>query len=319
MQALPTLRQLQFFMALVRRQSFSKAAADCFVSQSTLSSAIKELETTLGCHLVDRSTRRFALTPAGRDTARRAAAILAEAEDLVRAAAERKPLDGAFQLGVIPTIAPFLLPRIAPALRQAFPNLELFLREDLTAALADRLVEGSIDAALIALPYDLPGIDWIAVADDPFYFAGPADSPLAAKKAVDSSDLRGATLLLLEDGHCLREHALDACRLSDSDIYGSFSATSLFTLTQMVRAGLGATLLPKMAVDAGLGAGAELTVRPLAARDAIRTIGLAWRKGSGRRADCELLAQAIKAELDVCGASATEPTGARTGLKRTRS
>lgn len=297
MQALPTLRQLQFFMALVRRQSFSRAAQDCFVSQSTLSSAIKELETILGCHLVDRSTRRFALTPAGRDTAQRAAAILAEAEALVRAAAARKPLEGPFQLGVIPTIAPFLLPRIAPALQRAYPKLELFLREDLTAALAERLVDGSIDAALIALPYDLPGLEWIAVGEDPFFFAGPADSPLAAKKAVEPGDLKAAPLLLLEDGHCLREHALDACRLGDSDVYGSFSATSLFTLTQMVRAGLGATLLPKMAIDAGLAAASDLLVRPLAARDAIRTIGLAWRKGSGRREECELLAAAIKAEL----------------------
>jgi LysR family hydrogen peroxide-inducible transcriptional activator len=296
-QALPTLRQLQFFVALVRRQSFSKAAGDCFVSQSTLSSAIKELETILNCHLVDRSTRRFALTPAGRDTAQRAATILTDAEDLVRAAASRKPLEGAFQLGVIPTIAPFLLPKIAPALRQSFPALELFLREDLTAPLAERLADGSIDAALIALPYALPGIEWIAVGEDPFYFAGPADSPLAAKKAVEPGDLKKAPLLLLEDGHCLREHALDACRLSDSDVYGSFSATSLFTLTQMVKAGLGATLLPKMAVDAGLAAASDLLVRPLAARGANRTIGVAWRKGSGRKEDCALLAATIKAEL----------------------
>lgn len=297
MQALPTLRQLQFFLALVRRQSFSKAAADCFVSQSTLSSAIKELETTLDCHLVDRSTRRFGLTPAGRDTAQRAATIIAEAEDLVRAAGARKPLEGAFQLGVIPTIAPFLLPKIAPALRRAFPKLALFLREDLTAALVERLTDGLIDAALIALPYDLPGLDWIAVGEDPFFFAGPADSPLAAKDAVEPGDLKKAPLLLLEDGHCLREHALDACRLSDSDLYGSFSATSLFTLTQMVRAGLGATLLPKIAVDAGLAAASDLLVRPLAARDAVRTIGIAWRKGSGRKEDCALLAQAIRAEF----------------------
>lgn len=296
MQALPTLRQLQFFLALVRRESFSKAAVDCYVSQSTLSSAIKELEATLNCHLVDRSTRRFSLTPAGRDVARRAATILSEAEDLARTAAARKPLEGPFQLGVIPTIAPFLLPRIAPALRRTFPKLELYLREDLTVALAERLVDGSIDAALIALPYDLPGLEWIEIGNDPFYFAAPPGSPLAAKESVETGDLKGASLLLLEDGHCLREHALDACRLHDSDVYGSYSATSLFTLTQMVRAGLGATLLPKMAVDAGLADAADLVVRPLAARDAARMIGVAWRKGSGRREECELLAAAVIAE-----------------------
>lgn len=297
MQALPTLRQLQFFLALVRKESFSKAAGDCFVSQSTLSSAIKELEGTLDCHLVDRSTRRFALTPAGRDVARRAGAIVSGAEDLVRSAVARKPLEGAFQLGVIPTIAPFLLPKVTPALRREFPKLDLYLREDLTAALVERLADGSIDAALIALPYDLPGLDWIAVGDDPFFFAGPSDSPLAAKKSIGVADLKGAPLLLLEDGHCLREHALDACQLRDSDVYGSFSATSLFTLTQMVRAGLGATLLPKMAIDAGLAAASDLMIRPLAPPAAARTIGITWRKGSGRRQDCELLARTIKAEL----------------------
>ncbi len=307
MQALPTLRQLQFFLALVRRQSFSRAAGDCFVSQSTLSSAIKELEGILDCHLVDRSTRRFALTPAGRDVARRAGAILSQAEDLARSAAARRPLEGAFQLGVIPTIAPFLLPIIAPALRREFPKLELYLREDLTAALADRLADGSIDAALIALPYDLPGLEWIVVGEDPFYFAGPSDSPLAAKKSIEAGDLKDAPLLLLEDGHCLREHALDACRLRDSDLYGSFSATSLFTLTQMVRAGLGATLLPKMAVDAGLAASSDLTIRPFATRDAMRTIGVAWRKGSGRREDCELLARTIRAELASAELAAGAP------------
>lgn len=304
MQPLPTLRQLQLFLALVRRQSFSKAAGDCFVSQSTLSSAIKELESILDCHLVDRSTRRFALTPAGHDVARRAGAMLALAEDLARAASARAPLEGAFHLGVIPTIAPFLLPRIAPVLRRDFPKLVLYLREDLTAALCERLTDGSIDAALIALPYDLPDLESIAVCEDPFYFAGPHDSPLSAKRTIESSDLTGAALMLLEDGHCLREHALDACRLRDSDVYGSYGATSLFTLTQMVRAGLGATLLPKMAIDAGLASSADLIVRPLASPTAIRTIAIAWRKASGRREDCELLAATIKAALaGAAGAS----------------
>ncbi len=302
MQPLPTLRQLQLFLALVRRQSFSKAAGDCFVSQSTLSSAIKELESVLDCHLVDRSTRRFALTPAGHDVARRAGAMLALAEDLARAASARAPLDGAFHLGVIPTIAPFLLPQIAPVLRRDFPKLVLYLREDLTAALCERLTDGSIDAALIALPYDLPDLESIAVCEDPFYFAGPQGSPLSAKQTIESSDLTGAALMLLEDGHCLREHALDACALRDSDVYGSYGATSLFTLTQMVRAGLGATLLPKMAIDAGLASSTDLVVRPLSSPTAKRTIAVAWRKASGRREDCELLAATIKAAL--AGASA---------------
>ena len=290
MTPLPTLRQLQFFLALVRRESFSRAAADCLVSQSTLSSAIKELEMILDRQLVDRSTRQFSLTPAGRDVAGRAARILAETEDLARSVSARKPLEGPFNLGVIPTIAPFLLPLATPGLAEKFPKLELFLREDLTGALADRLADGSLDAALLAFPYDLPGTERIEIGEDPFLFASPAGGPLAARKSVKPADLKGAHLLLLEDGHCMRDHALDACKLQPDDVASAFAATSLFTLTQMVRAGLGATLLPKMAVDAGIAASAGLAVTPLAEPAPARKIGLAWRKGSGRREDCELLA-----------------------------
>jgi LysR family hydrogen peroxide-inducible transcriptional activator len=297
MNPLPTLRQLQFFLALVRRQSFSKAASDCFVSQSTLSSAIKELESVLDRQLVDRSTRQFSLTPAGKDVAERSAKILAAAEDLARSVAARKPLEGPFNLGVIPTIAPFLLPLAAPGLAKKFPKLELFLREDLTAPLAERLADGSLDAALLAFPYDLPGADWIEIGEDPFLFAAPAGSPLAARKSLNSADLKEAHLLLLEDGHCMREHALDACKLRPDDVSGAFGATSLFTLMQMVRAGLGATLLPKMAVDAGLASNAGLCVTPLSAPSPARLIGLAWRKGSGRREDCELLADHFRDAL----------------------
>ncbi len=294
MTLLPTLRQLQFFLALVRRESFSRAANDCFVSQSTLSTAIKELESILKRQLVDRSTRHFSLTPAGKEVAGRAARILAEVEDLVRAVEQRKPLEGPFNLGVIPTIAPFLLPRAAVGLAAKFPKLELFLREDLTAALAERLADGSLDAALLAFPYDLHGADWIEIGEDPFLFAAPAGDPIAARKSVKSADLKNAHLLLLEDGHCMREHALEACSLRQDDVGGAFSATSLFTLTQMVRAGLGSTLLPKMAVDAGLAANSGLDVAPLAQPAPARKIGLAWRKGSGRREDCELLAEHFK-------------------------
>ncbi|MEZ5920977.1 MAG: hydrogen peroxide-inducible genes activator [Parvularculaceae bacterium] len=297
MTPLPTLRQLQFFMALVRRQSFSRAAADCLVSQSTLSSAIKELEGQLARQLVDRSTRRFALTPAGKEVADRASEILALAEDMTRTLAAREPLEGPFNLGVIPTIAPFVLPRAAPLLSKAYPKLELFLREDLTASLVDRLSAGALDAALIALPYDLPGLDWIELAEDPFYFAAGPDNPLAAKKTVSTEDLKSAHLILLEDGHCLREHALDVCQMRDADMSGSFGATSLFTLAQMVRSGLGATLMPKMAIDAGLATNAGLIVRPLDGAAPARKIGLAWRKGSGRSDDCARLAEILKEAL----------------------
>jgi LysR family hydrogen peroxide-inducible transcriptional activator len=290
---LPTLRQLQFFAALARRRSFSKAAEDCLVSQSTLSSAIKELEGLLGAALVDRSTRAFALTPAGDDVARRAGPILAMTEDLARAVGERRPLEGPFALGVIPTIAPFLLPAAAPRLREAFPRLELFLREDLTAALVERLNAGLLDAALLAFPYDAPALDHVEIGEDPFWFAAPATHALARRKRVSPADLGGEPLLLLEDGHCLRDHAIDACRLQAPETAAAFGATSLFTLVQMAQSGLGATLLPEMAVKAGLAKSAGLAAVPFAAPAPSRRVGLAWRKGSGRREEAEMLAQAL--------------------------
>ena len=296
---LPTIRQLQFFTALVRRQSFSKAADDCLVSQSTLSSGVKELEGLLQCRLVDRSTRSFSLTPAGEDVAARAGHLLALAEDLALSASGRRPLEGPFNLGVIPTIAPFLLPSVAPGLRAAFPKLELFLREDLTAKLVEQLMVGKLDALLIALPYDLDGIDTIDIGDDPFCFAAAPGHPLLGKKAVSSKDLADTSLLLLEDGHCLRDHAIDACKLQDPGIAAAYGATSLFTLAQMVQAGLGATLLPKMAVDAGFAATSGIETAPLAGPPPFRRIGLAWRRGSGRREEAEKIADYIREHYEI--------------------
>lgn len=295
MKALPTLRQLQFFMSLARRASFSKAAEECLVSQSTLSSAIKELEGLVGKQLVDRSTRSFALTPAGEEVAARAPRILAGAEDLVDAASARRPLEGPFTLGVIPTIAPFILPRATMRLNRKYPRLELFLREDLTAALAERLTAGLIDAALLAFPYDIPGVEVIEVGDDPFWFACNQNHPLAERKALATDDLQGCKLLLLEDGHCLREHALDACNLAGRRANASFDGTSLFTLTQMARSGLGATLLPEMAVKSGLAKGAGLCVVPFRKPAPTRRIGVAWRKGSGRGEEARAIAEIAKA------------------------
>lgn len=297
MTPLPTLRQLQFFMALVYRKSFSKAAEDSFVSQSTLSSAIKEMEALLGQQLVDRSTRAFALTPAGEEVARRAASILASTEDLVRAAVGRKPLEGPFHLGVIPTIAPFLLPKATIALQEKFPKLELYLREDLTAALAEHLSSGMIDAALLALPYELPGTEVIEIGVDPFWFACSPKHPLAGRKKLNKNDITSCRLLLLEDGHCLREHAIDACDLVDHGPTAPFSGTSLFTLTQMTRSDLGATLIPEMAVREGLAEAAGLRVIPFSDPKPSRKIGVAWRKGSGRREEAAMIADVISKQL----------------------
>ncbi|MEX0645166.1 MAG: hydrogen peroxide-inducible genes activator [Parvularculaceae bacterium] len=306
--ALPTLRQLQFFTALARRKSFSKAAEDCFVSQSTLSSAVKELEGLLGAQLVDRTTRSFALTPAGEETATRAATLLAAAEDLTRQAAARRPLEGPFALGVIPTIAPFLLPSATPLLKKAYPKLELFLREDLTANLAERLLSGLLDAAVLALPYEVAGAEMVEIGEDPFWLACSPDDPLTNKKNLRPADLAGVNLLLLEDGHCLREHAIDACKLRRPDA-AAYGATSLLTLTQMVQSGLGATLLPEMAVKSGLADATGLSVARFAAPAPARRIGVAWRKGSARREEALAIAEILKKAM------AEKPFGKRKQAK----
>ncbi len=201
-------------------------------------------------------------------------------------------------MGVIPTIAPFVLPRVSKALRKAFPKLELYLREDLTATLAERLAAGLVDAAVLAFPYDLPGVDSIEIAEDPFWFACSPDHPLANKKFVKRDEIRGCELLLLEDGHCLREHAVDACELRDRDAAASFGGTSLFTLAQMTKSGLGATLLPEMAVKDGLAKSAGLRAIPFESPAPSRRIGVAWRRGSGRKEEAMTLAEELKKVLN---------------------
>ena len=295
---LPTLRQLQFFVALARRESFSRAAEDCLVSQSTLSSAIKELEALLECQLVDRSTRTFSLTPAGQTVCVQAAALLARAEDIVLSVRDQPLLSGPFRLGVIPTIAPFLIPSLTPRLKADYPNVQLYLREDLTATLVEQLASGFLDAALVALPYDMPGMENVSIGSDPFWFICAPDHPLADEATISLTQLADTTLLLLEDGHCLRDHALDACHLKAGEQASGFGGTSLFTLAEMTRAGLGATLLPDMAVRRGMAQGDGLVARPLKAPAPAREIGIAWRKGSGRAEEARALAALVAKYLE---------------------
>ena len=294
--ALPTLRQLQFFESLARNQSFSRAAEECFVSQSTLSAGIKELEGVLGVMLVDRSSRQFHLTSIGEDMVRRAEEVLGLAHDMVRAAAARPPLSGDLRLGLIPTIGPFLLPRVMPLLGQQYPELRLFLREELTEQLVDGLRSGRIEIAVLAMPIDADGLDTLIFAEDPFLFACRDDHRFAEKPSVTSDDIADEKLLLLEDGHCLREHALSACRLQPRDTADAFGATSLFTLVQMVRSGLGTTLLPKSAVDEGLAETVGLRTIPVRDKGGYvpsRDLGLAWRQGSGREEEAQRLADVM--------------------------
>jgi LysR family hydrogen peroxide-inducible transcriptional activator len=294
MRTLPTLRQLRYLVALAEHRHFGRAAEACFATQSTLSAGLQELENLLDVKLVERSKRRVMLTPLGEAIVARARVVLREAEDIADLAfASKDPLSGALRLGVIPTIGPYLLPRVLPPLRQSYPNLRLYLREDLTARLLEALGDGDIDAALIALPFQTDELEIRPLGHDPFLLACRADDPLAKSKDIELDDVPDERLLLLDEGHCLREHALAACRLEPSRHRDDFRATSLPTLVQMVANKLGVTLLPKMAVDAGLLGGTGLLAKPLSATAPAREIALVWRRTTPRAAEFNILADVL--------------------------
>jgi LysR family transcriptional regulator, hydrogen peroxide-inducible genes activator len=295
---LPTLKQLRHLLALAEHGHFGRAAEASHVTQSTLSASIKELEQVLGAQLVDRTKRRVTVTLLGQAVVAKATKLLQEAEDLVETArANQAPLSGPLQLGVIPTIGPFLLPRALPALRRRYPGLKLYLTEDLTERLLDQLNAGKLDVALIALPYDTPGFEHAAIGADAFSVALPESHKLAKLDKIDPERIDEEPLLLLRDGHCLREHALAACRLSGRGPTDTFQATSLYTLVQMVENGLGVTLLPKIALDAGILKGTHLVTRPIAGKSQARELALVWRRGSARRAEFELMAGMLRQAL----------------------
>ena len=288
----PTLKQLAYLVALAEVRHFGRAAAACGVTQSTLSAGIRDLETVLAAALVDRTTRSVVFTPLGEELVGRAREILKLTEDLMDAArAGAEPLGGPLQVGVIPTISPFLLPRIMPPLRRAWPKLQLYLREDLTERLVAAVEDGRLDVAVLALPCDCASLDTVLLFDDTFSVACRRDHPMATVGSVPVAALAGETLLLLLDGHCLREHALAACGLADRREREVFQATSLHTLVQMVDNGLGVTLLPQLALDAGILDGTELVARPLSGGGKTsRGVGLAWRRNTRRAAEFSQLA-----------------------------
>ncbi len=278
---LPSLKQLRYLVALEEHRHFGKAATSCFVSQSTLSAGLKELETALDAELVERNNRTVVFTALGLEVTNRAKRVLREAEELAEVAAKgRDPLSGRLRLGVIPTIAPYLLPKTLPALRKAYPKLQLYLTEDQTARLLTLLEDGTLDLVLLALPYHAENIETLPLFKDGFQLVTRKDSPLAQKKAATTADLKDADLLLLAEGHCLREHALAACRLPQAD--SGFSGASLNTLVEMVAGGLGVTLLPDMAVPMHVPKTGELVARPFDRSGPGRQIGLAWRTTSSR-------------------------------------
>ncbi|WP_068310689.1 hydrogen peroxide-inducible genes activator [Polycladidibacter hongkongensis] len=288
---LPTLRQLQYFKALAEHLSFSKAAEACHITQSTLSASIRQLEDNLECALVDRSGKQLVLTETGEKVLAQSAALLRDAEELVQGVkAQHQPLTGRFRLGVIPSISPFVLPRFLPGLREAFPALKLYLREDLTRNLLSSLREGRIDAALIAFPYELSGFDFEIVGEDAFLLAVPAEHPLAAREEIALEELGNERLLLLEDGHCLRNHVLAATKGRLAGGEEDIQATSLITLVQMVDNGLGVTLLPKLAAEAGVTGGTGLRLIRLKGARSGRQLGVVWRRKSSFEKNARLMA-----------------------------
>ncbi|MGH1421348.1 MAG: hydrogen peroxide-inducible genes activator [Hyphomonas sp.] len=295
---IPTLRQLQFLVALGETGSFSRAAEACHVTQPTLSAGIKELEALLGVKLADREARGAKLTHAGQLATARATALINDTHALVQAVQSAGAmLTGPFHLGAIPTIAPFVLPKVVRALSAQYPALKLYLHEDRTARLIDQLRTRALDAALIALPWDAPGIESLPLLDDEFLFAAPISHPLANKNGISPEDLDGEDILLLEDGHCLRDHALSICRLKTGEGAGQVAATSLGTLINMVAGGLGVSLLPRLATENGLMIGNDVAVRPFTHPVIGRQIGIAWREGSPREADARKIGEIVKTAL----------------------
>lgn len=294
MTILPSPQQLRYLVALAESRHFGRAASACAVTQSTLSAGILALERQLDADILDRTAgRHVVFTPLGLDLVERARAALAALEAVSETAlAAREPMSGPLRLGVIPTIGPFLLPRLMPVLRAAFPRLRLFLREDTTARLVDRLETNRLDVLLLALPCDCGAADAVPIARDEFLLALPEDHKLAGQSQVPVAALANERLLLLEDGHCLRDQALAVCGLlaRDRADQDGFAATSLHTLVQMVASGLGVTLLPRLSVAAGITAGTELVLRPLSGSGTWRTLGLAWRPNAPRAADYRALA-----------------------------
>jgi LysR family transcriptional regulator, hydrogen peroxide-inducible genes activator len=310
MTSAPSIRHLRHLTALHDHGHFGRAAEACHVTQSTLSASIKELEAILQVTLVDRTKRRLVLTPVGVEAVERARRIVRGIDELVNfTSASREPLSGTLRMGAIPTVGPFLLPRVLLGLRKSYSRLKLYLVEDLTHRLIEFLHKGELDVVLLALPYECGAVEDVILFEDPFVVGLSREHRLARAERIRPQQLWCEDLLLLKDGHCLRDHALAACDLADRTMTESFEATSLATLVQMVDNGLGTTLLPMLAVDAGLLHGTNLVTRPLLGGESARKIGLVWRRGTGRREEFRLLAK----ELTQRARSESKAAGRRTG------
>ena len=291
---LPTVKQLQYLVALRRTGHFGRAADACFVTQSTLSAGLRELETLLGLMLVERTRRVVRFTPLGEKIADKAVRVLRETEELAEMArAQGRPLHGELRMGVIPTIAPFLLPTMLPRLREQWPELKLYLREETSNAACEALHRGQLDCVLLALPFACGEVDSTPLLDDPLFVAYPGgQAPRAA--AIDAADIDENQLLLLEDGHCLKDHALSARNRPELRAHAAMMGTSLHTLVQMVDNGLGVTFVPGMAIEAGILTGTGVEAKPLCSEHPYRRIALIWRRSSPREGEFQMLAETLR-------------------------
>jgi len=290
----PTLKQLRYFLALCEEQHFGRAAARCFVSQSAFSNAIQELEAVLSTQLVDRTNRRVTITANGQDVATQARLVLRDVDSLVEIAqGDSDPLCGELRLGVIPTIAPFVLPSILPKIRKAFPELQLYLIEDQTQRIYDRLVDGELDLLLLALPWAMHGIEEQVLFRDEFCLAYHQGTDRVDPENYHFNRLDTDSILLLEDGHCLRDHALAACKIRDTEKVRRFGASSLLTLIEMIDADLGISFLPEMARGSTLLRNTRVRLQALSDKS-YRNIGLVWRKGSRRVDEFQMLGEFIR-------------------------
>lgn len=289
-----TLRDLQYLVALAETRHFGRAARHCHVSQPTLSAQLKKLEEYLGVALVERRPRKVALTAAGQAVVERARRMLQDAEDIrALAHASQDPLAGQLKVGLIPTLGPYLLPRVMPRLAQALPKLSLLLHEYQTEPLVQQVLDGELDLAILALPADTRGLQTRPLFAETFLVAMPDRHRLASRRRVRTADLAGEKLLLLEEGHCLREHALEVCSRAGTEEQ-DFRATSLETLRQMVASGGGITLLPRLAAEGPFASARGLAVRPFAPPAPSRVVGAAWRRSTSRGAAIDAVCDVVR-------------------------
>jgi LysR family hydrogen peroxide-inducible transcriptional activator len=295
-----TLRQLRYLAALARHRHFGRAAEDCAVTQPALSMQVRELEREIGAELVERRTGDIALTETGHEVARRAEHILAASRDLVDFARHRGVLTGKLRLGVIPTLAPYVLPHMLPRLQSTYPELRLEVRETRTKTLLEELVAGDLDTVMLAMPAEGADVETIGLFDDAFLLALPAADPLPTGRRIAVGDVDQHRLILLEEGHCLRDQALAFCGAPSRDAPASLGATSLATVMQMVANGYGVTLLPEVAAGVEV-RDSRVKLLRFAQPEPARTIGLAWRRTSPRKRDFAALGEIITETLGRSG------------------